>query len=275
MSERRDSFRARLGAALKRHPALRVGAILAIIAVLIIWGSRQTDSGAPRIPFIAPEKLPNFNAYTDVNEKKAAFFNFLLPSINAVNSRILEQREHLLKIRAKVADGDGIGWLDDRWLANLCEAYDFDPRAEYPVTFLDQMAARVDVVSPSLVLAQAANESAWGTSRFAKLGNNLFGMRTYEPGTGIVPRRRAPGATWEVAAYSSVQESVRAYVHNLNTNDSYRRLRDIRRDLRRRGQPITGHALAGGLNRYSERGSEYVAIIRSMIRSNDLRQYDE
>ncbi|MCC5023608.1 MAG: glucosaminidase domain-containing protein [Candidatus Synoicihabitans palmerolidicus] len=221
-----------------------------------------------------PDHLPDFGDIADASATKEAFFSFLEPHIAAVNQQILEERTQLQSIRDDAAEDDSPGWLDRRRLKKLTVAYDMEIPDTYDVAFLDRLLRRVDIIAPSLIIAQAANESAWGTSRFAKLGNNLFGMRTYEPGTGIVPRKRAAGATWEVAAYDSVRGSIAAYVHTLNTNDSYRQLRAIRRDLRRKDIPITGHALAGGLLRYSEKGHEYISIIRSMIRVNKLRHYD-
>lgn len=244
------------------------GGILAIIA----WGQcSRTPSGLP----FGSDRLPDFSNYADTEEKKLAFFNFLAPHIEAVNADVLEDRRRLQEIRTRLAAGDDPGWLDRRWLGHTADRYELEMPDPVDLAFLDLMLRRADVIAPSLIMAQAANESAWGTSRFARLGNNLFGMRTHDTGSGIVPRRRAAGATWEVAAYDSVRESIAAYVHNLNTHSSYQHLRRIRRDLRRKDRTLSGTALAGGLVRYSEKGYEYVAIIRSMIRSNDLAAYDE
>lgn len=249
------------GSASRRFKPITIAAVVAV-GMLLLWGRGCRSS------------MPDFGAYENVQEKKDAFFGYLLPHIEAVNAAILADRADLQAIRDDMAEGDSPGWLDRRRLGQLTEDYDLEAPEEISLGFVDRLLRRVDVVAPSLVLAQAANESAWGTSRFARQGNNLFGMRTYEPGTGIVPTGRPAGATWEVAAYPSVRGSIDAYAHNLNTNDSYRQMRRIRADLRLRDQTISGLALAGGLLRYSERGAEYVAIIRSMIRSNDLDQYD-
>lgn len=262
-----------MAARLRRHAGRNLTIAGLVITALIIWG--QCSRTAPSfIPF-APEHLPDFADYTDTAEKKAAFFDYLAPHIEAVNAGVLQERRHLAKIRADLADGGSAGWLDRRWLTKTATRYEFDIPETFDLPFVDQMLQRVDVIAPSLIMAQAANESAWGTSRFAKLGNNLFGMRTYEPGSGIVPKRRPAGQTWEVAAYDTVREGLADYVHNLNTNGTYLHLRRIRRDLRRNDRTISGVALAGGLTRYSEKGYEYVAIIRSMIRSNNLAKYDE
>ncbi len=134
--------------------------------------------------------------------------------------------------------------------------------------FWSRLAKRVDVVPVELALAQAANESAWGTSRFARQGNNFFGQWCYTSGCGIVPTRRNAGATHEVKAFDSPGASVRAYIHNLNTAKAYQPLRGIRLHLRRNKQPLDAMIMASGLSGYSERGAAYVKNIRTIIRRN-------
>jgi Bax protein len=134
---------------------------------------------------------------------------------------------------------------------------------------------RVDTIPPSLVLAQAANESAWGSSRFAREGNNLFGEWTYKPGTGIIPAGRPAGATYEVRKFSSIYESIRSYMSNLNRNGAYRKLREIREILRDSNQPVTGMSLAQGLAKYSQRGNAYIVEIQAMIRQNKLMRAND
>ncbi|MDX8381543.1 MAG: glucosaminidase domain-containing protein, partial [Ghiorsea sp.] len=127
---------------------------------------------------------------------------------------------------------------------------------------------RVDTVPLELVLSQAANESAWGTSRFARKANNLFGQWCFTKGCGLVPSRRNAGSTHEVAAFKSPQLSVRSYLRNLNTGRVYKDLRTIRAQKRAQGKTATAFELAEGLNKYSERGQAYVKEIRSMIKYN-------
>jgi len=120
------------------------------------------------------------------------------------------------------------------------------------------------------VLAQGALESAWGSSRFARQANNLFGQWCFVPGCGIVPLQRSEGATHEVKAFASVGEAVEAYFYNINANGAYTTLRDIRQEDRAHQRPLTGARMAGGLELYSGRGMSYVHELRNMIRSNKL-----
>jgi Bax protein len=127
---------------------------------------------------------------------------------------------------------------------------------------------RVDTVPLELVLSQAANESAWGTSRFARKANNLFGQWCFSKGCGLVPARRNAGSTHEVAAFKSPQLSVRSYLRNLNTGRVYKDLRNIRAAKRAEGKQATAYEIAAGLSKYSERGQAYVKEIRAMIKYN-------
>ncbi|NWN91347.1 bax protein [Marinobacter adhaerens] len=227
-------------------------------------------SSLPSLPAWADNDLPEFSGYSDTTEKKAAFFSFLYPRIVLANSRILLQRDYLASLNAKDALSDSeLAWLDKQSKRLRVKA---EPGSQAQLSDLKQ---RLDVIPPSLILAQAANESAWGTSRFARAGNNLFGQWCFTKGCGLVPQHRPEGASHEVKAFASPYHSIRAYMENLNRHNSYQVLRDIRLEARNAGNPLSGLALAGGLVSYSERGEAYVGEIRSMIRYNNLTYYDK
>ena len=139
---------------------------------------------------------------------------------------------------------------------------------------INELALRIDLIPVSMALAQAANESAWGTSRFTVEGNNVFGQRCYEEGCGIVPARRVSGAKHEVEYFDTVESSVKAYFLNINTHDSYAYLRDLRLKMRERNLKLDPMSLSIGLGRYSQRGSGYVDEIQRIILQNDLRDRD-
>jgi uncharacterized FlgJ-related protein len=134
---------------------------------------------------------------------------------------------------------------------------------------------RVDIVPVSLALSQAAEESGWGTSRFAAEGNALFGQWTWG-GEGIKPeQQRAALGDHRIAAFESPLQSVMAYMHNLNTHPAYAELRAMRARLRREGQPIRGRKLAEALTKYSERGQAYVDSLHAIMSVNHLDAADE
>ncbi|MEQ6884366.1 glucosaminidase domain-containing protein [Salicola sp. Rm-C-2C1-2] len=221
------------------------------------------------LPSWAGAPLPDFKQYSVVAEKKAAFFGYLYPRLALANLRIEAARHHLRQLRQKTE----LSERDKQWLAKHASRLRVD--AETPKALINGLEQRMDIVPPSLVLAQAANESAWGTSRFATRGNNLFGQWCFTKGCGLVPKSRTSGMTHEVEVFKSPFASIRAYLTNLNRHNAYRDLRQRRRSLRAKNQFPDGITLAGGLQAYSERGQAYVEEIRSMIRVNDLSDYDQ
>ncbi|MDX8391959.1 MAG: glucosaminidase domain-containing protein [Mariprofundaceae bacterium] len=201
----------------------------------------------------------------DVHTRKTRFFAMLRPLVEAENTRILTLRQQLLSLQKQRQDYSENQLLKIQiWAKNYRVPLVGKPQPAFWVHLLK----RVDAVPLELALAQAANESAWGTSRFARLGNNFFGQWCYTKDCGIVPARRNAGASHEVRVFASAGESVRAYIHNLNTTKAYRSLRRLRLHLRRSGQALDARLLAGGLSAYSERGAAYVKSIRTMIRVN-------
>ncbi|MBW7470510.1 glucosaminidase domain-containing protein [Marinobacter sp. M216] len=232
-------------------------------------GSELPLASLPSLPSWAHDGLPDFASFRDTTEKKAAFFSFLYPRIVLANSRILIERDYLDSLAGKSTLSED----EQQWLAAQADRLrvEAEPGSDEQFSLLRK---RLDVIPPSLILAQAANESAWGTSRFATKGYNLFGQWCFSKGCGLVPRGRVEGASHEVAKFSSPYRSVRAYIQNLNRHPTYQALRDIRLKDRRDDDPLSGVEMAQGLLGYSERGEDYVKEIRSMIHYNNLSFYD-
>lgn len=224
----------------------------------------------PALPTWARAPLPDFTGHRDVTERKVAFFSFLYPRIVLANSRILIEREYLEHLSGK----ETLTPDENQWLARQAERLRVDPALKGAERF-ELLLKRLDIIPPSLIMAQAANESAWGTSRFATQGYNLFGQWCFSKGCGLVPQSRVQGADHEVEKFSSPYFSLRSYIQNLNRHPAYQHVRDIRLKDRRTNRPLSGIDLAGGLESYSERGDAYIREIRAMIRHNNLTFYDE
>jgi len=157
---------------------------------------------------------------------------------------------------------------DQQWLQALAAEYEVSLDGQLTPKQWQELKSRVDVVPLEMALVQTANESAWGTSRFALKGNNYFGQWCYEKGCGIVPEQRTAGATHEVRSFSDARESVDAYINNINTTRAYAEFRNLRQQSRNKGHALNAEKLALGLKSYSERGMDYVKTIQAMIRSN-------
>jgi len=217
---------------------------------------------AQQVPALAVRSLPHDMQQLQVARKKRLFFQMLLPLVVAENARLRLERDWL----EAAADDDDI---DTERLSALAEEYRLDP-AMAQDKLMSQLLLRVDTVPAGLVLAQAANESGWGTSRFSREVNNLFGEWTWNADKGVVPTQRAEGAEHFVRRFASLRESLRSYLHNINSGEAYKKLRSIRASLRSQDKPLDPLLLATGLERYSARGQAYVAEIQAMIRTNGL-----
>jgi Bax protein len=208
------------------------------------------------------------------NTGKAQFLHRLRPLIDKENKHLQKLRRELLEATAALERGNGLSKTQTRRLNTLAKTYRVDGDPVEDAAARAELLNKVDLVPISLALAQAANESAWGQSRFAKEGNNLFGIWTYDPDKGIVPLKRAAGKKHLVRKFDSISDSVRYYLFTLNSHPAYAALRDIRADMRQRGQPLDGLLMADGLTKYSAKGDEYVRMIQDMIRRFDLAAFD-
>lgn len=221
--------------------------------------------------YFSPPNVPNFSDYQAGPARKKLFFNYFLPLIEEQNQGILETRRQLEEWNENRED---IGWWNAWEIKNLAgdygmESFDIESAPDWNV-----LLRRVDAVPPSLALAQAATESNWGTSRFARQGYNFFGQWCFAEGCGIVPDQREEGKKHEIAVFDSPEAAVASYIHNLNSHAAYKSLRDIRAKLRATSTQVPGKMLAAGLGKYSERGEAYIEELRSLITYNHLSQYD-
>lgn len=249
-----------------------LGATLAVAALLLWWAGERPEGGVldAALPGPAPEQVPDFAALPTVSARKAAFFAFLLPRIEAENQRIDELRARVEALQSAEGPWDG---PTEGWLKDLETRYGASS-SETGADRLNRLLRRVDRIPPSLALAQAATESAWGTSRFAQAGRNFFGQWCYTEGCGLVPLLRPEGSEHEVRLFERSADSVVSYMHNLNSHPAHRSFRVLRAAARREGRPLSGELLAPGLLRYSERRAAYVADLLAIMRFNGLDRFD-
>ena len=228
---------------------------------------RTGEAGVPRL-FLA--SLPG--DLKDIREsrvRKTLFFKTVLPLVLQVNEEILRDRRRLWKLRFRLSLDQKLGPGDRLWLMVMTERYGVE-RSD-----VASLLKRVDIIPPSLALAQAAEESGWGTSRFVREGNAVFGQWTFSKIGNLVPARRDKDKFHNIKAFSSLLDSVRAYARNLNTHGAYRQFRRARYGLRHKGAPLDGLLLVENLKNYSQRGQEYVGTIRDLIERNKLHRLDD
>jgi Bax protein len=212
-------------------------------------------------------KLPDFSKISDIPTKKKTFFNFIKPAVIKQNNKLLATRKMLNTWLEHVSLELPLTKQEHQELGTLVNKYRVNKDMS-TLSQLNTLLLRVDVIPMPLVLVQAANESAWGTSRFSRIGLNFFGIWCYQKGCGMVPNSRNSDAKHEVAAFKSLNEAVVSYFDNINSHNAYRVFRTIRFELRSQDQALNPEVLATGLLAYSERGAEYVLDITTMLRQN-------
>ena len=198
----------------------------------------------------------------DTKKKKSLFIKMLLSNILISNKNILEERVFLLSLKQK----QDITRKERRRLKKIAKKY------SGKIDNLDELLQRVDIVPPSLAIAQAITESGWGTSRYAIQGNALFGHHVSKNDTSKFIQSQ--NSNVRMKAFNSILASVEAYMHNINSTRAYRLLRKRRAERRRNNDAIIGKDLANYLTRYSERGIEYTIALKSMIRQQKLARFD-
>jgi Bax protein len=237
------------------------------------YGWETVEKGIP--PLVLNALPPNLNQLSNLKEKKQVFFLAVLPVALLANQEIQLQRETLLQLFTKKDRGATLSHDEVDVIKSALQYYKLSGNPVNDPKIRRELLKRVDIIPPALTLAQAASESAYGTSRFSRLANNLFGEWTFTPGTGIVPRKRPEGKTYEVRRFKSVSASVSSYIKNLNTHRAYKELREKRAFLRSEGLPLKSTTLADGLLHYSIRGKEYVKSIKRIIRQNRLSRLSQ
>lgn len=253
----------------------------AVVLVLAIWLPTQLhkqpksdvteteQEAVPRLIKVAPvTTVPDFTVYTDVRDKKQAFFSFLAPIVQAENAEIEQVRTQLETLYRDLQNNGVLRKPQRAALQRIGKDYGVTVEGDDLDATFGVLMRRVDVVPEALVLVQAANESGWGTSRFALEGLNFFGQWCFRKGCGLVPDARSEDMSHEVRKFASVNASVRSYLRNINTHPAYFELRRLRAEKRQMGADIRALDLTPGLLSYSERGEDYIHELNAMIRVN-------
>jgi Bax protein len=219
------------------------------------------------VPPLRLERVPADIVNKDGIERRTLFITALLPVILETNQRVLAEREQLIYLRDLMKNHPTqVAPYERIWLEQLAQRY------EVAVDNFEELLRRVDIVPPSMAIAQSGVETGWGTSFAARMGNALFGQIQ-------VSGRHAVAVPWQPGPampqpFPSIGEAANAYVMNLNTHFAYAQFRRERADMRARDEWPDGYRLIGTLLRYSELGHEYVRFVRQVMRENELADFD-
>lgn len=249
-------------------------------------GVKRGRGGVPRVLVrTIPDDL---GQVPEVTRRKSLFLGAVLPLALAVNEQIAAERAVVEALDEKLKHHEMLSGNDAEELDRLARIYriigsddEEDDEIENTTVAKEDRAGvvkelllRAAPLPVSLILAQAAEESAWGLSRFAAEGNALYGQWVWNDAAGIVPANRPRGETYSVRAFRDIYESTLSYAHNLNTHPAYKHFRRMRAAMLKSGGRLDGHILAGALIKYSGRGQAYIESLRAIMRANGLSALD-
>ena len=215
------------------------------------------------------DKLPNFNLLSlpkdlsiiePTSRRKEIFLSSILPLVVKSNLDILNDRKILC---------EAIKNNDNKKREEIAQKYYIDLSKVEKLMIDNTLIRKIDIVPISLVMAQAAAESGWGTSRFALEGNALFGQWTWDKSKGIKPKF-ASDKKASVRKFETLSDSVNSYLTNLNTHIAYASMRAKRyRDCNQK-KLISGYELANWMGNYAITRDEYIKLLRLIIKKNKL-----
>ncbi|MCK5110739.1 MAG: glucosaminidase domain-containing protein [Arcobacteraceae bacterium] len=227
------------------------------IAAVILFLTTLNSMGMPSTYY----KIENSTSM------KKYFFTYMSKIANTQNRYILNDRNFIKSFYHK-RNTINKAHDDYKKFEKIQKRYKLKPDDK-----LSKYLLYIDIIPVSLVIAQAAVESAWGKSRFIKEANNVFGQWTWS-GKGLIPNGREAGKKHKIKIFSSIDSSVNGYMINLNIGWAYEDLRAIRAKIRKYGAPLSGLALSKTLIKYSQKKEEYTRILATIIVQNHLERFD-
>ena len=242
----------------------------------------KIDSGETEAipPLLVVSITKGWSDNETVQFKKSIFYRLMLSLVLYENEAVLRERENLQSILDTQNDGAPLSVQQISHLNHLAFSYRVTKEeSEAPLSDeqIQELLTRIDMVPPSMALAQAAHESGYATSRFAHTANALFGQWDWGKDT-IKPQQQRKGmGNYGIKSFDQPIDSVRAYIWNLNTHRAYSDFRTKREEQRgaSRGRIILdGAKLADTLTSYSERGTAYTEELKGTISYNRLERAD-
>ncbi len=199
------------------------------------------------------ESIATVPANMTVQQKKDRFYRLLLPPIQKVH-RELQALFESVKSRLETGNREDIAAL----------------KSDYRVETDQELLMAIKPHPVSIVLAQAAMESSWATSRFIREANNAFGIWSFKPSEPRIAARGTRGKQKVfLKKYASLEESVRDNYNLIAKGRAYAEFRKLRM------QTEDPHTLVKELDAYSEIGERYARDLSSIIRFNKFTRYDK
>jgi Bax protein len=226
----------------------------------------KVREGEPVANFFLAKFPQGISELDSIEQRKRIFIQILLPIVLSENEKIITDRRKLVTIINRKSFKKDADWLNEKF--QQYKVKNNNPK---------ELLLKMDIIPPSLAIAQAAYESGWGTSRFAIEGNALFGQWSWKENKGMIPEDRGEDEKHEISKFNQIRYAVSAYKNNLNTHPFYEEFRKERARQRagRLSGSISGMKLIEHVHKYSIRGNDYVLGLKKIIEQNALQDFDK
>lgn len=230
------------------------------------YNLEKVREGEPVANFFLAKFPQGISELDSIEQRKRIFIQILLPIVLSENEKIITDRRKLVTIINRKSFKKDADWLNEKF--QQYKVKNNNPK---------ELLLKMDIIPPSLAIAQAAYESGWGTSRFAIEGNALFGQWSWKENNGMIPEDRGEDEKHEISKFNQIRYAVSAYKNNLNTHPFYEEFRKERARQRagRLSGSISGMKLIEHVHKYSIRGNDYVLGLKKIIEQNALQDFDK
>jgi Bax protein len=230
------------------------------------YNLEKVREGEPVANFFLAKFPQGISELDSIEQRKRIFIQILLPIVLSENEKIITDRRKLVTIINRKSFKKDADWLNEKF--QQYKVKNNNPK---------ELLLKMDIIPPSLAIAQAAYESGWGTSRFAIEGNALFGQWNWKENNGMIPEDRGEDEKHEISKFNQIRYAVNAYKNNLNTHPFYEEFRKERARQRagRLSGSISGMKLIEYVHKYSIRGNDYVLGLKKIIEQNALQDFDK
>lgn len=221
------------------------------IAILLLL-SLSLEASRMNYTYYRADTIPQ---NMSVGMKKERFYHLLVPSVEKVYSELMD---FYTRVKSDI---------DNKRRPTKLKSL----REKHKVASNIELLHALKPHPPSIVIAQAAMESAWATSRFFREANNVFGMWSKNPKEARIAAgiKRAGGRTIWLRKFYSIEDSVREYYKLMGKGKHFKEFRKTRYET------DDVHEIVKKLDKYSEIGALYGEELSKMIRFNKLTQYDK
>ena len=218
----------------------------------------------------AKDDVPDFQNIPAGSQRVDAFVQYLVPKIEYVNQQVCQQRKKIINVLTQVENNKKLSENEKEMVNHEASLYQLNISSASEAN-LSALLSRVNIIPISIVLAQAAVESGWGTSRFARVANNYFGEHCFEQGCGIPANK---DSSVEVSQFSTVIESIQSYYLMLNSRTVFADFRKTRQIELEKPKSLNIENILTTLTAYSGIGDKYPEILDSIIKKYHFEKYD-